>query len=230
MNKYTAIFQALSTNTWLRLAVTFGLFLLPTYIFIELADEVRDRETLFFDEGILRTVNSFSTPALDTFTVGFTQLGGVQGVFVLTLGIALLLLGRKKRRSAAILVVGVAGAGLLNVFLKSIFQRDRPELWERILTENSFSFPSGHAMASSALALSLIVVFWPTRWRWPVLVGALVYMVGIGLTRLYLGVHYPTDVIAGWIVSAAWVALVMLIVRYRVRLSHLFKSFSRNNR
>ncbi len=230
MDKLTKFFQVFSVKTWISLAAAFGLVLFPVYLFVQLADEVRDQETLIRDEQVLRTVNSFSSPMLDLVSVGFTQLGGVIGVFVLTLGIVLLLGVRRKRKSAAILAIGVTGAVLINVFLKTLFQRDRPELWERIVTENSYSFPSGHAMASSALALSLILVFWPTRWRWPVLIGSLLYMIGIGLTRLYLGVHYPTDIIAGWIVSAGWVALLMLIVRYRVRLSHIVKRISIDNR
>lgn len=226
MNKLTDMFHILPPKTWLRLSIAFGLFLTPTYLFIQLADEVRDRETLPFDEAVLRAVNSVSSPFLDGFSVGLTQLGGVLGVFVLTIGIVLLLWNRSKQRSAAIVAVGVAGAGLINVLLKTVFQRDRPELWERIVTENSYSFPSGHAMASSALALSLIVVFWPTRWRWLVVIASISYMVSIGLTRLYLGVHYPTDIIAGWMVSGAWVALVMVIVRYQKRITNFL--FSNN--
>lgn len=230
MNNIAKNLQVLPTKTWLRLIVAFGLFLVPTFLFIQLADEVRDRETLAFDEAILRAVNSVSSPFLDSFSVGLTQFGGVIGVLVLTIGAVLLLWVRKKKKSAVILAVCGAGAGILNLLLKAVFQRDRPELWERIVTENSYSFPSGHAMASSALALSLIVVFWPTRWRWLVLAASLLYMVSIGLTRLYLGVHYPTDVIAGWIVSGAWVAMVILIVHYRKRISHFFKSIAVNNR
>lgn len=219
MNKFTKTFQVLPSKTWVRLGIALGLFLLPAYLFIQLADEVRDRETLIFDEAVLHAVNGASSPFLDSFTVGLTQLGSVLGVFVLTIGFAMLLWSRGRQKSAAILAVGVAGAGLLNVLLKTVFQRDRPELWERIVTENSYSFPSGHAMASSALALSLIVVFWPTRWRWIVVTVSVLYMLGIGLTRLYLGVHYPTDIIAGWMVSGAWVALVMVIVRYQKRIT-----------
>ena len=226
MNTFTSLIKIFPSKTWVRLAVAFGLFLIPMFLFIQLADEVRDRETLPIDEAILRMVNESSSPFLDSFVVGFTQLGDILGVFVLTLGIALLLWIRSKQRSAAVIVVGVAGAGLLNVLLKTVFQRDRPELWERIITENSYSFPSGHAMASSALAISMIVVFWPTRWRWLVTMVSLTYMVGIGLTRLYLGVHYPTDVIAGWIVSGAWIALVMIIVRYHKRITDFL--FQRN--
>lgn len=213
--------RALPRKTWIHLAITFTLLLLPVYGFIELADEVRDSETLIFDESILRSVHNASSPLTDALVVGFTQLGGVIGVAVLTVGAVALLWVRGLHNKAFTLLAGVGGGLVLNLFLKAIFQRDRPQLWDRLVTENSFSFPSGHAMASSALACSLIVIFWPTRWRWPVLVSAILYMVMIGFTRLYLGVHYPTDVLAGWLVSVSWVVLVAVIVSYRARLSGL---------
>ena len=67
-------------------------------------------------------------------------------------------------------------------------------------------------MLSSALAFSLVVVMWHTRWRWIVTSLAAAYVVSIGFTRLYLGVHYPTDVVAGWCVSAAWVIIVAVVL------------------
>lgn len=218
--------RALPRKTWIHLGFTFALLLLPVYGFIELADEVRDSDTLIFDESILRAVHSTASPFVDGLVVAITQLGGVVGVTVLTIGFTLLLLARGMRRKALTLLVGVTGGLGLNLFLKAIFQRDRPQLWERLVTENSFSFPSGHAMASSALACSLIVIFWPTRWRWLVVVGSTVYMVTVGFTRLYLGVHYPTDIAAGWLVSVSWVALVAIIVSYRARITALVSRVS----
>lgn len=217
--KWSALFDVLPRRSWLRLGVAFAALFVPIYLFVQLADEVREQETLWFDEAILRAVNSFSSGLLDTLAVVMTQLGGVIGVTVIAGGLALVLWGKAKRKETVILLVGVGGAALLNLLLKAFFQRDRPQLWERLVVENSYSFPSGHAMASSALALSLIVIFWPTRWRWWVVAGGFVYTLLIGLTRLYLGVHYPTDVMAGWMVSAAWVATAVVALKLRKRLS-----------
>jgi membrane-associated phospholipid phosphatase len=215
------IFSVFTAKTWQYLFVGFGAFLLPVYGFVELADEVRDKETLVFDEAVLRSVNEYSSPFFDALVIGLTELGGPIGVTVLTVGAVVLLWNRKHRKMAGLLAVGVSGGVLLNLFLKSIFQRDRPQLWERIVTENSYSFPSGHAMASSAFAASVVVAFWPTKYRWFVLVGAVLYMLVIALTRLYLGVHYPTDILAGWLVSIAWVALVVGILANRTRIGAL---------
>lgn len=212
-----------SSETLWRLVLAFMFLVIPVLLFVELAEEVREGEALLLDEQILQTINGYSSPLLDTLTVGFTQLGGVIGVVVLTTGIAALLWGRNKRRMAALLTLGVGGAVLLNLLLKAIFQRGRPELWERLVTENSYSFPSGHAMASSALAFSIVVICWPTRFRWVGVTLAVAYMLVIGLTRLYLGVHYPSDVIAGWAVSAAWVATMIYVLTYRTTLLKLFR-------
>ena len=76
-------------------------------------------------------------------------------------------------------------------------------------------------MASSALALALIILCWRTRWRWLALIGGAIYMIIIGLSRIYLGVHYPSDILAGWCVSLVWVLLLAgLVYEYMVRYSY----------
>lgn len=209
------ITKVLSQTTWQRILITFVVFVMPVFIFVKLADEVRDRDTKVLDESILRIINSTASPALDVVMMALTQLGGLIGALAITGALLVVLWRKRSYRMTTLLAIGVGGASLLNLLLKTLFQRDRPELWERIVTENSYSFPSGHAMASGALALSLMVIFWPTRWRWWVVAGGGIYMIVIGVTRLYLGVHYPTDVVAGWLVSAAWIAVVTSTLHYR---------------
>jgi len=206
--------KVFSDTVWRRLAVAFVLFAVPVFMFVELAEEVREKETQTVDEGVLLLINGTASPQLDAAMAGLTHLGGVWAVALITVGLAMVLWQKQLLRMAALLAVTVGGAATINILLKALFQRDRPELWERIVTENSYSFPSGHAMASSALALGLMVIFWPTRWRWLAVVIGCIYMVIVGFTRLYLGVHYPTDVVAGWLVSAAWVTVAAVTLQY----------------
>lgn len=222
MRRLLRLFNVFSRKTLLRLVVAFVVLVVPVLGFVELAEEVREGETLLIDEKVLQSVNGLASPTLDTVMIVLTQFGGVIGVTALTIGIAALLWSHGKRRMAALLTIGVGGAVLLNLLLKAVFQRDRPQLWERLVTENSYSFPSGHAMASCALALSIMVICWPTRWRWLGVIAGLIYMLVIGVTRLYLGVHYPSDVIAGWTVSAAWVATMVYVLTYHTTLRKLF--------
>lgn len=198
------------------LSVLFVLFSVGAAGFIKIAREVSERETKGFDESILKALHAIASPVLDTLVVATTDLGGwmviIWGGLIFTW-----LVMKKKWYKAIIIGAGLGGAEVLNLILKALFARPRPELWERLIVEQSFSFPSGHAMASSALAFTVILILWRTKWRIPGLIGMLSFMVYIGFTRLYLGVHYPTDIVAGWLVSGAWVSLVGFVVAYYAR-------------
>ncbi len=220
--------QKLSWFYIARIAVLFCIFLAFSIGFIELADEVKEGDTQFYDEAILTAINTTSNSFWDTFFFIITNFGGVIGVLVITLGIAALLVLRKKYKKTILLISGVAGAALINVLLKLIFERTRPDLWHQLVVETSFSFPSGHAMASSALAFSVIALLWNTKYRWPaVLIGA-AFTILIGFSRLYLGVHYPTDILAGWCVSGLWVLLVVFALNAKVSWRKLFIPDLRN--
>lgn len=193
------------------LTVAFAVFFTAVILFVAIADEVRDGDTLPYDEAVLLAINSKATPLLDALFRSVTDFGSI-GVAVIAVAAAALFMKTRHTYRALFMAVAVGGATLLNIVLKFIFERPRPELWQQLIVEHSFSFPSGHAMASSALAFSLIVLFWRTKQRYVVVALALVYVLVIGVSRLYLGVHYPTDVLAGWLISGAWVALVAAIM------------------
>lgn len=176
-------------------------------LFGVIADEVTEGDTLPYEDAILLAINSWSSPILDATTLVVTEFGGSIGVSIIVLILCGLLARRKKWRGLTFVLVSMTGMLLLNLSLKLLFARDRPDLWAQLITEDSFSFPSGHAMASSALAAVAILLSWHTKWRPYIIVGGLVYVLAIGFTRLYLGVHYPTDIIAGWGVSIAWVSI-----------------------
>lgn len=205
-------------RTWAKLLVGFLIVLSCVWVFGELADEIREQEPILFDEPILRFMEANHSDWLTTLVRILTDFGGVIGVIVLVSAAAGLLWWRGRKRAVAILGFGVGGAALINVIAKAIFARARPDLWEHLVVETSYSFPSGHAMASSALAFCVMVIAWRTRWRWPAIILAALYMIIIGATRLYLGVHYPSDVVAGWAISLAWVILVAILLGiFRVR-------------
>jgi len=207
-----AILKYISEHKFVSLAAYFSVFMLLIVAFVELTEEVFEGETLLYDEAILNGINSFSTPFFDTFFVIITQLGGVFGIIALTTILLVILLRRKLYQKALIVGATVAGAAVLNIVLKLIFERTRPDLWEQLVVETSFSFPSGHSMITAALGLSLIFICWNTRYRWLAVVLGSSFIIVIGFSRLYLGVHYPTDVLAGWVVSAAWLSTVVTIV------------------
>lgn len=210
--------SGIKTSTWRTLALMFVLYVLPVVLFVKLADEVLEHDTLDFDVAVLEAVRSLAQPWLDPIIVALTNIGGVVGTVVIAGLFTLWLLGHWRRTDFVLLLSGLGGAVVINALLKLLFQRDRPMLWERIVTENTYSFPSGHAMASMALALCVIIILWPTKWRWLVTALGALYVVTIGFTRMYLGVHYPTDIVAGWLVSIVWVTLVSsYLIKWRRR-------------
>ena len=195
--------------------------LVPFVLFGELAEEILEGHGLPFDEPILRWFHAHATPARDRWVAALTKFGGpmpMPMVVCEVVAVAALLVFRK-RREAEFLAIAGGGAALLNVIAKLIFSRQRPQLWETIVTEKSFSFPSGHSIGSMSFAAALTLLAWRTRWRWPVAIGAMFFAITIGLTRLYLGVHYPSDVAAGWCAALVWVGGVYTIQRWRRRRS-----------
>ena len=137
------------------------------------------------------------------------------------------MLALRRWREATFAAVAFAGSALLNLGTKQFFQRDRPTLWESIAPEDTFSFPSGHAMGSMTLAVTVVLLAWPTRWRWPVALMA-VFTLLVGYSRVYLGVHFPSDILAGWMAGAAWVVGAYLALFHRVL--HPWQAGSRQHR
>ena len=193
---------------FLQISVIFIVFMAVLASFVSLVDEVREGSTLSFDRTILEFINHHSSPFFDSFFVAITNFGGALVVAIITFGIFAWLVNRRMPYRAVFILVSVGGTSLINLLLKSLFQRARPNLWERLIHETSFSFPSGHAMASSALAACIIALLWGTKCRILAIISALSYMLLIGFSRLYLGVHYPTDILGGWLVSVLWVIIV----------------------
>ena len=97
---------------------------------------------------------------------------------------------------------------LLTQVIKALVMRPRPVLWASIRPEHTYSFPSGHAMDTAALATALGFLLWQHRAAWPAQVVGPLFVLGVGWARMYLGVHYPSDVLAGWSGAVGWVVLV----------------------
>ncbi len=196
--------QWLAHNAW-RLLLLFGGVLLPLAGFAALADEIHEAESLHFDDVLLLRMHGLASPALDALFILVSKLGYQWGVIPLDVVIVVVLLAARRWRKAAFAATAFIGSALLNLGSKQVFQRDRPSLWESIAPESTFSFPSGHAMGSMTLALTVVFLAWHTRWRWPVLLAAALFVVLVGLSRVYLGVHYPSDILAGWCAALVWV-------------------------
>jgi len=201
----------LAHNAW-RIVLLFVGLLLPLAGFVALADEIHETEALHFDDALLWHLRGQASQARDALFVLLSKLGYQWGVIPLDVLLVAALAWRRRWRDAAFAAIALAGSALLNLGSKQLFQRERPGLWESIAPESTFSFPSGHAMGSMTLAATVLFLAWPTRWRWPVLLVAVVFVAGVGLSRLHLGVHYPSDILGGWCAALAWVSGMHLLM------------------
>ncbi|WP_224412834.1 phosphatase PAP2 family protein [Oscillatoria salina] len=180
--------------------------------FAEIAEEILERESYFFDKQILLAIAQWHNPLADRIVVGLTYLGQPTFLLIVCTVLGIGLLFNRKRSEATTLAIAAFGAAGLNLLLKDLFARDRPQLWDRIVDVNFYSFPSGHAMISmviyGAIAYLLAINF--PKWRVAIVVTAVFLILSIGFTRLYLGVHWPTDVIAGYAAGIVWLVTCIL--------------------
>ncbi len=185
------------------------LFWLPAIIFCYIAGEILERQPFYLDTAVLNWIHAHSSYFLDNFFLVLTTIGNAEIIAPIALLISGLLYYKRYRQKAIIVFTAFFGAAAANLILKLLFHRTRPAFWQSAIHETGYSFPSGHAMMSSALVLSIIVLVWNTRWQWFAIGIGMPFVALVGYSRLYLGVHYPTDVIAGWLASAAWLSIVV---------------------
>ena len=197
---------------WRRLLLAFAGLLLPLWGFGEIADEVREAEAFPFDAPILQFAQGIAHHGFDRAFLLFSKLGYQWGVVPFDVLLVLALALSRKLREGLFAGIAIIGSALLNLGAKQLFARERPTLWESVAPESTFSFPSGHAMGSITLAMVLVLLAWHTRWRWWVTVPMAAFVAMVGLSRVYLGVHYPSDILAGWAFSIGWTVGAYLLV------------------
>lgn len=164
------------------------------------------------DTRILLAIKALHTPLLDRLFLGITFLGEPVTLLLICLGLRSLLLYYNRRKEATTLSIAFFGAAGLNYLLKLLFGRARPALWDWIIHVGHYSFPSGHAMVSMVtygfIGYTLAQQF-PQR-RLQIFALTAVLIVAIGFSRLYLGVHWPSDVAAGYAVGLVWLVVCIL--------------------
>jgi undecaprenyl-diphosphatase len=203
---------------------TLGIFLVAgllvgiagTGAFAVLASEMREGETQAFDDTVIRWMGAHRSPALDSIMVEVTTLGTWTVVAMIVVVAALFLTLSHRKYSAILLIVTTLGGLVLNGVLKLAFNRPRPQMFVPVVQAFSSSFPSGHAMSAAIVygtVAYLAARLHRRRWaRWLVMGFAFVVIVLISFSRMYLGVHYPSDVIAGVLIGLAWASFCMAML------------------
>jgi undecaprenyl-diphosphatase len=195
-----------------RLLLPFVGVLLPLWAFAGLVVELREDGAFFFDVPILVGLHQMASPKVDAFFSLMSKLGYMWGVVPVNVAILLFLVARRRYRDGLFFGLSVLGSLGINLLAKEHYARFRPDLWLSIAPETTYSFPSGHAMGSATLGVAVTLLCWNSRWRWPVFALAATFVLLVGMSRVYLGVHYPSDILAGWAAGTAWVVAMYHLV------------------
>lgn len=200
----------------LELALGLALSLGLLWGFLELSEEVAEEESRRIDEAVLLWLSTAVPEWLDLPMRLVTALGYYWFVIPALVFAAYLFYRAGLGVSSALLVVSTGGSMVLTTVLKAVFRRARPEIIDSSYEASFYSFPSGHATVAvgfyGALAL-LLTLRLGAPWRWIVAAAGASLVLLIGFSRLYLGVHYPTDILAGYLAAALWLASVWLAYR-----------------
>ena len=208
--KPTPLFEA-------AIIVSLAVAILCLFLFAWLGREMLEGDTRSLDEAVRSWVHRFASPGMTRTMNAISLLG--YNVLIVEMVIAFVVFAKLRWRRAAVwLAVAMTGALLLDLALKYAYHRPRPTAFFGVAPA-SYSFPSGHALCSlcfyGVLAGLLSARIKSTAWRVAVWTAAAVLIVAIGLSRIYLGVHYPSDVLAGYLAATVWVGTVIVLDHVR---------------
>lgn len=189
------------------------LFLFFVGVFAILGASIETQTIRAFDSAVIYRMQAASPSWLTSLMLFFTFLASVKALVVLAICTALTMFWQKKRWEALFLAVALGGGMVFNLLLKELFRRERPDL-HRLIEEGGYSFPSGHSMASflfyGMVAVFLYLFVVSRLAKLGIVLAAVILIACVGASRIYLGVHYPSDVLAGYAAGGAWLVLCLL--------------------
>lgn len=220
--------QQLWQKLELEVVATVFIIAASSFGFLKLVSEMREGETHAVDEAILLALRDPTDPSdpigppwVEAMFRDLTSLGSPVVLALITTAVVGYLWLERKRGTALFVVLAVVGGAVLETLLKLGFARPRPELVSHLVDVNSFSFPSGHATMATITYLTLGVLLARVeerrRMKLYLLAVAIFIALVVGISRVYLGVHWPTDVVAGWCVGAAWALACWLVATWLQR-------------
>ncbi|MDN8588634.1 phosphatase PAP2 family protein [Paenibacillus sp. 11B] len=195
-------------------------------VFSIIALSISDNQIHRFDDSLITWIQGMESQGMTHWMELFTWIGsGIPVVIITILSMVVLYVFLKHRRELLFLGCVIAGSAILNTLLKLMFHRARPTI-HRIIEVSGYSFPSGHSMAAFSLYGGLAFLIWkhiPTAvGRVLMIIVSAMFILMIGMSRIYLGVHYPSDVVGGYFMSGCWLAVcIWFYQRYLERVSLL---------
>jgi membrane protein DedA with SNARE-associated domain/membrane-associated phospholipid phosphatase len=210
------LLRRLTPGQYLGLHLTVGLLAAggSLWLFGGLVEDLLTGDPIVrFDRVVDDYLHSHATPHLTAFFLVVTAFGSLEAMVLLGVVVAVLLAWRRLWTLLWTWIAAVAGSALIDWLLKDIFQRPRPHFAHPLVVETSYSFPSGHAMESfvayGMLAYLFVIALRSWEARVAVICGAALLVVLIGFSRMYLGVHYFSDVIAGYAAGGVWLSALI---------------------
>ena len=200
---------------YLLIIISFIVFVIGTNLFVELTEDVTGNAIESFDQQVSGFVTSFRSPALNSFFIFITDLGDLYA-YIIAVALAIVFFFVKLRSWKFILqLVGVLiVSALSNIALKKVFDRARPSE-EHLVVVKTLSYPSGHAMSAMAFYGFLIYLIFQIKMaKWARILLTILFsflILCIGISRIYLGVHFPSDVAGGFIAGLIWVAFCIIL-------------------
>jgi membrane-associated phospholipid phosphatase len=204
--------RAMAARTWLTVALLLALFAI-------MAAHLQAGQGFRFDDPILRWLHARQTPARTTAGRALVRIGDPTSIAAATILVLAILLRLRRLRMALRFTFQVGGAGMLDATAKALFARPWPTLYPALLPRSGHAFPSGHAVGGVAFFLALQLLLWrnfrgPLRWGGT---AGLALAFAIGVAVCYTQVHFPSDVLAGWALGAAWTLGAQLLIRPRAQ-------------
>ena len=202
----------------LYLTIAFVLSVLCIIGFAMVSLFVKDHQIIGFDRTIISAVQGLESPGLTKVMKLFTFIGSTEFVIILSLLLVFFLYKVLQHRLEVVLfIVVLMGSGIINQLLKQFFHRVRPD-FHRLIEISGYSFPSGHAMNAFTVYVMISFLLWrhiSSRLGRGVLIFFSTMMIlAIGISRIYLGVHYPSDVIGGYLASGVWVSMAIFFFQF----------------
>lgn len=212
--------KSIPKQTYIYISIAFLIIITAAFVFVELAEKVLEEEKFIFDRYVREFVDSLKTPTLDSIFSFITDLGSVSFITLSSIVLAIFLYFNYKKRKWRIFYFSIAmiGISLLTKALKLLFERERPNILEQY-DGTGFSFPSGHSTGPMVFYGFIIYLLIRSRGlkpfvKWTIAAPLALLILLIGFSRIYLGVHYASDVIAGHLLGLIWLTSCVLILEY----------------
>ncbi|MBY0124080.1 phosphatase PAP2 family protein [Bacillus sp. S/N-304-OC-R1] len=206
--------QVSATKRFILYAIT--VLIIFCLIFWKFADELIEKELYQFDMNIINIIQGLISERNTEIMKAFTFLGSSKSIILISIITIMLMIIYKKRWEVFFFILAIIGSALFNLLLKWIFHRARPVI-HPIIQEKGYSFPSGHAMMSfvlyGMLTYFLILFYEKKTAKIMTFIMFFILVLFIGISRIYLGVHYPSDVLAGYSAGGAWLTMCLILLK-----------------